>query len=108
MRTGAILLGLLAVTAVVLLVTHGASGKAGGRVESRDGMLTVVEPTRLVLQPTTGGGPVTFAMHPIDARRMNLLHLQAHRDQGLASRVSYQREGGTLYALRVVDLPSGP
>ena len=108
-RMGAVLVALLVVTGVVLLLTGGGSS-AGGRegLETRDGVLVRVEPTRLVLQPSSGGGTVTFRLRPIDARRIDLVHLQTHRDQGLASRVFFQRDDGRLYALRVDDLQTAP
>lgn len=108
LRMGAVMVALLALTALVLLLTSGSSGGTRERVASRDGLLTVVEPKRIVLEPSDGGSPVTFALRPIDARRVDLVHLQAHRDQGLASRVFFEREDGRLYALRVDDLQTAP
>lgn len=101
---GAVVVALLVVTALVLLATGGGSGSDADRGElSRDGLLTVVEPDRLVLQ-TDGGAETTFAVRPIDARRLDLAHLAEHRDQGLQSRVFFLRQDGELYATRVDDL----
>lgn len=104
----AVLVALLTVTGVVLLFTGSGSSEGGGGLESRDGVLSRVEPTQIVLEPSDGGSAVTYALRPIDARRIDLPHLQAHREQGLASRVFFEREGGALYAVRVDDLQTPP
>ena len=53
LRMGAVVVALLAVIGLALLATGGGSGSDGDRGElSRDVLLTVVEPDRLVLQTT--------------------------------------------------------
>lgn len=104
LRLGALLVGLLAVTAVVVLVTQGGAEKdSAARMATVEGVLTEVGPDRLVLTPTDGGAPMTFRVRPSDARRLDLFHLQEHSAQGLPTVVTYEREGATLYAVDAQD-----
>ncbi len=105
-RMGAVLAALLAVTGVALFFTQGGSTCGGAdRFQTVDGRLTAVDQTRLVLQPAAGGPPQTFAIRPIDVRELDIAHLQSHMAQGLPSRVIYEQDGATRYAVRVDDLP---
>jgi hypothetical protein len=109
LRMGAVIALLLVATGGVLLATSGGSddpGRAGG-LPTMDGVLAAVDTEKLVLTPSGGGSPQTFDVRPIDARRLDLLHLQQHMTQQLPSRVHYLEEDGRRYAVRVDDLPSG-
>jgi hypothetical protein len=104
MRLGAMLAVLLVVTGIVLLATRGGSdGGSSQRVATVTGVLTEVGESRLVLQPDDGGAPLTFQVRPEDARRLDLFHLRQHSSQQLSTIVTYERQGGTLYATRADD-----
>jgi hypothetical protein len=102
LRMAAILAVLLAVTGLTLLLTQGGgdAGPARGAVEGR---LVVVNEEQLVLQPADGSEPMRFRLKPVTARQLDLFHLQDHMAQGLATIVTYEREGDTLYALSADD-----
>ena len=108
LRLAGFLVGLLAFTGVIMLVAGGGSGGPGGAAGPRtqataDGRLTEVSAERLVLQPTDGSAPMTFAMRPEVARTIDLFHLQLHSRDQLPSRVYYETDGKSMYALRVDD-----
>jgi hypothetical protein len=108
LRMGAVIALLLLVTGGLLLVTSGGSDdRADSKLPTMDGVLASVDGEKLVLTPTGGGSPQTFELRPIDARRLDLLHLQQHMAQQLPSRVHYLEEGARRYAVRVDDLPPG-
>lgn len=103
LRLGAVLLGLLAVTGVLLATTASdGGGPAGPRGGTMDGVLQSVTPQELVLAPSDGSATVRFAVR--DPRQLDLFHLQTHARDRLPSRVFYERDGETLYATRVDDL----
>jgi hypothetical protein len=104
-RMAAVLAALLVVTGAVLLLTGGGSGDRVSESATVDGRLTVVEQTRLVLQPNDGGPQQTFSIRPTDVARLDLPHLETHAADQLPSRVFYETEGSTRYAVRVDDLP---
>lgn len=103
LRMAAVLAVLLVVTAGILL-TSGGSGSGGrGEVSTVTGVLTQVADERLVLRPDDGRAELTFQLRPEDARRLDLFHLQEHSSQGLSTIVTYERDGGTMYATRADD-----
>lgn len=102
----ALLLGLLAVTGVLLQLTSGSSRDDGGpsRPEgTMDGVLTEVSEQELVLRRQDGGGEQRFVVRPVDARQLDLFHLETHSRNQLPSRVFFESEGDALYAVRVED-----
>jgi hypothetical protein len=101
-RLGALVLVLLAVTAIVALASGGGSDDAPVAAEVT-GVITSVTTDRLVLRPAEGGREMTFSIRPTDVRRLDIFHLQTHSSQGLPTRVSYERDGGTLYVTDAVD-----
>ena len=103
-RMGAILLGLLVVTGALLLVTSGGGGASTVKRGTVDGTLLSASEQGIVVQPADGGPVQSFAVRPIDVRRLDFFHLQTHASQKLPSRVFYEQEGGTRYAVRVDDL----
>jgi hypothetical protein len=106
LRMGAVIALLLLITGGLLLVTSGGSDDRGGSgLATTDGVLAAVSDDRLTLTPADGGSLQTFELRPIDARRLDLLHLQQHMAQRLPSRVHYLEEGAKRYAVRVDDLP---
>ena len=107
-RMAAILAVLLLVTGAVVLLTGGGGGSgAAERLASIDGRILRVNAQELVLQPATGTEVERFALRPIDARTLDLAHLQTHAAQGLPSRVHFERDGSERHVVRVDDLPPG-
>lgn len=70
-----------------------------------DGTLVVVEETRLALRPADGGAEVGFTIRPEDAGNFDLAHLQSHSSVGIPTRIYYEEEGGTRYAVYKEDAP---
>jgi hypothetical protein len=70
-----------------------------------DGTLVVVEESRLVLKPADGGADVTFAIRPEDVGNFDIAHLQSHSSVGIPTRIFYEEQGGTKYALYKEDAP---
>jgi hypothetical protein len=70
-----------------------------------DGTLVVVEETRLVLKPADGGPDITFAIRPQDVRNFDIAHLQSHSSVGIPTRIYYEEDGDTKYALYKEDAP---
>jgi hypothetical protein len=105
-RMGAILVGLLVVTGAILVATSGTGGgKATTARGTVDGtLLSASQEQGIVVQPADGGPVQRFSVRPIDVRRLDFFHLQDHASQKLPSRVFYEQEGGTRYAVRVDDL----
>ena len=103
-RLGALIAVLLIVVGIVLLAGGGGSSeRSTGRMQ---GVLTQVSQAKLVLQPTTGGGPQEFAVRPEDARRLDFFHLEQHAADALQSIVFYERIDDTRFATRVEDAPT--
>lgn len=70
-----------------------------------DGTLAVVEESRLVLRPADGGEEVEFTVRPEDVGNFDIAHLQSHSSVGIPTRIYYEEEGGTKYALYKEDAP---
>jgi hypothetical protein len=106
LRLGAILAALLVVTAVLLVTTSsGGDGASAPPRGTMDGVLQSVSAQEMVLVPSNGSETVRFAVR--DPRQFDLFHLETHARDRLPSRVHYERDGATLYATRVDDLPPG-
>ena len=103
-RLGGLILVLLAVVAVVLLASGGSSSEP--TTGQMDGVLTEVSQAKLVLQPSSGGGPETFSIRPEDVHRLDIFHLEQHAADSLPSIVFYEEVGGTKFATRVDDGPT--
>ena len=71
-----------------------------------DGTLVVAEETRLVLRPADGGAEVNFTIRPEDVRNFDIAHLQSHSSVGIPTRIYYEEEGGTRYAVYKEDAPA--
>ena len=70
-----------------------------------DGTLVVAEETRLVLRPTDGSAEVNFTIRPEDVGNFDIAHLQSHSSVGIPTRIFYEEEGGTKYAVYKEDAP---
>jgi hypothetical protein len=108
-RLVVLVLVLLAVTGIVALASGGGDDddKAPAAAEVT-GVITSVTTDRLALRPLEGGREMTFSIRPTDVRRLDIFHLQTHSSQGLPTRVSYERDGGTLYVTQAVDAVPTP
>ncbi len=70
-----------------------------------DGTLVVVEQTRLVLRPADGGPEIDFTIRPEDVENFDIAHLQSHSSVGIPTRIYYEDDGGTRYAVYKEDAP---
>ncbi len=70
-----------------------------------DGTLVVAEETRLVLRPADGGPEVNFTIRPEDVGNFDIAHLQSHSSVGIPTRIYYEDDGGTRYAIYKEDAP---
>ena len=70
-----------------------------------DGTLVVAEETRLVLRPADGSPEVTFTIRPEDVSNFDIAHLQSHSSVGIPTRIYYEEDGGTRYAVYKEDAP---
>ena len=70
-----------------------------------DGTLVVVEETRLVLRPADGGAEIDFTVRPEDVGNFDIAHLESHSSVGIPTRIFYEEEGGTKYAIYKEDAP---
>ena len=70
-----------------------------------DGTLVVAEETRLVLRPSDGGAEITFTIRPEDVGNFDIAHLQSHSSIGIPTRIYYQQDGATRYAVYKEDAP---
>lgn len=70
-----------------------------------DGTLVVAEETRLVLRPSDGGAEVTFTIRPEDLGNFDIAHLQSHSSIGIPTRIYYEEEGATKFAVYKEDAP---
>lgn len=103
-RLGGLMAVLLIVVGIVLLAGGGGSSeRSTGQVQ---GVLTEVSQSKLVLQPTSGGGPQEFAIRPEDAQRLDFFHLEQHAADALQSIVYFERVDDTRFATRVEDAPT--
>ena len=109
-RLGILALVLLVVTGVVALASGGGGGDStvAATAQKATGLVTNVTADRLVLRPLDGGKEMTFAIRPTDVRRLDVFHLQTHASQGLPTTVTYEHDGGTLYATSAVDAVPTP
>jgi hypothetical protein len=94
---------LLALLAVAPACGKARAARSDTPLPSADGVITSVTGTEISLL-TGDGSEVAFALRPIDARRIDLVHLQLHARDQLPSRVFYERQGTHVYAVRVDDL----
>ena len=99
----------LAAVGLILLFGGGSSepSKPASAEGQRhiDGTLVVAEDTRLVLRPADGSAEVEFTIRPQDAGNFDIAHLQSHSSVGIPTRIYYEEEGGTKYALYKEDAP---
>jgi len=107
------LAGLLLVVLVVAAVLLGASGDGGPKSGrgSIDGIVVTARQGTVVMsasRPFEGKTQVTLEIRPRDAAAVDVQHMQQHAQQGLQTRVFYEREGGKLYAVGQQDLGPPP
>ena len=101
----------VALAAVGLILLFGGGGREPSKPASAqdlpfmDGTLVVAEETRLVMRPFDGGAEVEFAIRPADVGNFDIAHLQAHSSVGIPTRIYYDEEGGTKYAVYKEDAP---
>lgn len=92
----------------------GASGAASsGKVSgpSFEGRIVVAEPTRLVIntaEPIDGQGQFELVVRSQDAAGVDVPHLRVHAAGGLPSRIFYEQEGKTRYAVGQQDADTAP
>jgi hypothetical protein len=108
LRMAAFLVVLLVAVGAILLATGGGSDSkepaaAGGT--QVDGIVVDVSVERLVLRPSDGRADMEFAIRPIDRPSFDVFHLRQHAADGLLTRVTFLRDGQTLYALSAEDAP---
>ena len=101
---------LLVATGAVLFATKGGSDSSSERASGSqlqvDGIVMEVTPDRLVLRPTAPAGEdMTFAIRQVDRKAFDVFHLQQHAADGLATRVTYVKDGDATYALSAIDAP---
>jgi hypothetical protein len=65
----------------------------------------VVEETRLALRPADGSAEVNFTIRPEDVDNFDIAHLQSHSSVGIPTRIYYEEDGGTKYAVYKEDAP---
>lgn len=83
-----------------------ADGDGVDEVTFVDGTLTVVENTRLVLQPfDPESAEMEFVIRQDDASNFDIAHMQSHSAVALPTRIYYEREGETLLAKYKEDAP---
>ena len=76
---------------------------------SVDGTLVVVESDRLVLEafkPVGGEDELEFTIRPQDRSHFDIAHLRSHSSIALPTRLFYEREGGSLFAVYKEDAPA--
>ncbi len=76
---------------------------------SIDGTLLIVDSDRLVLDAFTtldGEDELEFVIRPEDAGHFDLAHLRSHSSIALPTRLYYERDGDTLYAVYKEDAPA--
>ena len=99
----------LAAVGLILLFGGGTSepSKPGNAQDLPyiDGTLVVAEERRLVLRPLDGGAEVTFTIRPEDVGNFDIAHLQSHSSVGIPTRIYYDEEGTTRYAVYKEDAP---
>ncbi len=104
-----LLLVVLAVAAVLLGASDGGSAK--GSEGTVDGIVVNAQQGTVVMsanRPFEGKTQVTFEIRPRDAAAVDIQHMQQHAQQGLQTRIFYERSGDTLYAVRQEDLGPPP
>ena len=97
--------------AVGLILLFGGGSSEPSRPASADelpyvdGTLVVAEETRLVLRPADGSAEITFAIRPEDVANFDIAHLQSHSSIGIPTRIYYEEDGATKYAVYKEDAP---
>lgn len=74
-----------------------------------DGVMVEVDLPRLVLdayEPVDGATEVEFRVREGDERYFDVVHLRAHSSIGLPTRVFYEQEGDTYWAVYKEDAPA--
>jgi hypothetical protein len=106
-------LTLVALVGLVWLFGPGDDSGTGGvdtsGLEQVDGTLVVVENTRLVLrafEPLDGQSEIEFTIREDDLQNFDIAHLQSHSAVALPTRIYYEKDGGTYYAVYKEDAPA--
>lgn len=76
---------------------------------SIDGVFLEVDPPRLVLKPyrpLDGKAEISFTIREADRENFDVAHLRSHASIGLPSRLYYERDGDTFYAIYKEDAPA--
>lgn len=76
---------------------------------SVDGTLLEVDSRKLVLEPfraLDGKDEVTFRIRKADAGHFDIAHLRSHSSIALPTRLYYERDGDTYYAVYKEDAPA--
>ncbi len=74
-----------------------------------DGVMVVVDLPRLVLEsysPVDGKREIEFRVRDSDLKYFDVVHLRAHSSIGLPTRVFYERDGDTYWAVYKEDAPA--
>ncbi len=104
--------GLLALVGLVWL--FGPGDDSGSDVDTAqlvyaDGTLVSVEDRRLVFQPfdpIDGQTEVEFTIREADAQNFDIAHLESHSAVALPTRLYYEKDGDTYYAVYKEDAPA--
>ena len=109
-RLAGLMVLLLVATGAVLFATKGESSSSPERASADqlqvDGIVMEATSDRLVLRPTTpNSGDMAFEIRPVDRKAFDVFHLQQHAADGLATRVTYVKDGDAMYALSAIDAP---
>lgn len=104
---------LLALIGLILLFgpgdDSGSTAVDTSELSKVDGTLVVVEDRRLVLrpfQPLDGETEVAFTIREDDVQNFDLAHLQSHSAVALPTRIYYEKDGDTYYAVFKEDAPA--
>ena len=105
-------LTLLLVASVVWLFSgEGSQPEPPANVESFatiDGTLVEIDDNLLTMEPfepLDGKKTLKFVIRPKDADQFDLAHLRSHSSIGLPTRIFYEEDDGTLYAVFKEDAP---
>lgn len=106
-------LSLLALVALIWLFgpgdDSGSKSVDTDELATVDGTLTLVEDRRLILEPFTpldGEDEIEFTIRDEDVQNFDLAHLQSHSAVALPTRIYYEKQAATYYAVYKEDAPA--
>jgi hypothetical protein len=104
---------LLAVIGIVWLFgpgdDSGSTSVDTAKLEQVDGTLVLVEDNKLVMQPFApldGQSEIEFTIRERDLQNFDIAHLQSHSAVALPTRIYYEKDGDTYYAVYKEDAPA--